>query len=315
MQSTVEHLTYTWQADWARLPAMTGHAHHGFTWSKQGHLVSAHATESEVLLLSPEGELIRSFRTPVGENHGLTLAEEDGQEVLWIADNGGGQYICVSMEGEVLRRIDRQHFGLGEDDKFAPTAIAWDPVADTIWATDGYGSGRVWRLGGPDFAVDLTLDGSEGLGRFKCPHWIFIDTRAEQPRLYVADRGNDRVQVFDTAGNFLHGIDEGLVTPSVFGSFGDILVIGELKARVVLRDRDDRILGYLGDGQHHTEKPGWPNRLDAEGDKIPPHDDIPEGEFNSPHGMAVDPEGNIYVSEWLLGDRYTKLVRVAPTEG
>jgi len=309
MQCTVDAQTYTWQADWAKLPKMTGHAHHGFTWSSNGYLVSAHATDPEVLILSPDGELQRSFATPVGENHGLTLAEENGEEVLWIADNVKGQFLTVTMQGEVIRRFERDHFGIGEDDRFSPTAVAWDPINDQVWVTDGYGSGRVFRLGGPDFAVDLTITGEDGLGRFNCPHWIYIDTRSGTPRLYVADRGNDRVQIYSVDGEFQRGIDEGLITPSVFGAFDDILVIGELKARVVLLDKDDNILGSIGTGHHHVEKPGWPNRQDADGNKIPPQDDIPVGEFNSPHGMAVDPQGNIYVSEWLLGDRYTKLVR------
>ena len=311
MQCIAEPFTYTWQSDWAKLPPMTGHAHHGFTWSKQGYLVSGHATDPEVLILSPDGELIRSFRTPVEENHGLTLAEENGEEVLWIADNVGGKFVTVTMEGELIREFDRSHFGVADDEKFSPTALAWDPVNDVIWVTNGYGTHDVHRLGGPDFAVDLTLDGETGLGRFRCPHWIHIDTRAKHPRLYVADCSRHRIQVFNVDGSFSHGIDEGLKTPSVFGSFDDILVVGELNARVVLLDKDDKIIGYLGAGVHHCDKPGWPNRMDADDNKIPPQFDIPEGEFNSPHGMAVDPAGNIYVSEWLLGDRYTKLHRHA----
>lgn len=60
-----------------------------------------------------------------------------------------------------------------------------------------------------------------------------------------------------------------------------------------------------------TKKEGWPNRKNKTGEEVHPPADIPEGEFNSPHGMACDSNGDIYVSEWLLGDRFTKLELVA----
>ena len=125
--------------------------------------------------------------------------------------------------------------------------------------------------------------------------------------MYVADRGNDRVQIYNLDGTFLRGIDSGLVTPSVFGHFGDYMVIGELKARLVLLDKADKIIGYIGDGTQHVEKEGWPNRKDANAEDVSPLSDILVGEFNSPHGMACDSNGDIYMSEWLLGDRFTKL--------
>ena len=45
------------------------------------------------------------------------------------------------------------------------------------------------------------------------------------------------------------------------------------------------------------------------GGELVPTDLLEAGKFNSPHGMAVDGLGNIYVSEWLIGGRYTKLAR------
>ena len=84
---------------------------------------------------------------------------------------------------------------------------------------------------------------------------------------------------------FTIAITEGLITPSIFSTFGDYLVIGELKARLVICDKEDNIIQYLGAGHGHLDKAGWPNRILTEGeDPVSPLNDIPEGVFNSPHG-------------------------------
>ena len=53
---------------------------------------------------------------------------------------------------------------------------------------------------------------------------------------------------------------------------------------------------------------GWPNNKNEKGEVVPTQLLRP-GKFNSPHGVAADNEGNLYVVEWLIGGRYTKLAR------
>lgn len=308
MQIATKPFTYHWQADWADIPSDAGHAHHGLTMMRDGNILTGHASRPECLVLSPDGAVLRRFDVPVENPHGLACSIEDGEEIIWVTDNVGGAVVKCDAHGRELARLTKADFPLGEDDRFACTATSVDPTTGELWVADGYGSSTVHKFS-PDLRHLLTLTGDGGLGRFKQPHWVFVDLRSGAPRIYVADRAQHRVQVFKPDGSFMHGIDEGLETPSVFDRFGDYLVIGELTARIVICDRDDRIVAALGNGRQHCDKPGWPNRLDADGAKVPPHDDIPVGEFNSPHGVCCDQDGNIYVSEWLLGDRYTKLVR------
>jgi hypothetical protein len=53
-------------------------------------------------------------------------------------------------------------------------------------------------------------------------------------------------------------------------------------------------------------RPAWPNTLTGDGRTEIPR--LPSSDrFNSPHSVATDADGNLYVSEWLLGGRYTKL--------
>ncbi|RKX42745.1 MAG: hypothetical protein DRP64_09335 [Verrucomicrobia bacterium] len=300
--------TYDWQSNWADIPTTSAYAHHGLAVLPDGHILTGHAAEPKCLLLTPEGKVMREFAVPTSGTHGLTWSEEDGRTVLWITDVVEPQVVKTDLEGNLLARLTRADFPLGKDAPFCPTATAVDPASGELWVTDGYGSNTVHCFT-PELKHKLQLTGEEGLGAFKEPHWIFVDHRKEQSRIYVADRRNDRIQVFNPDGSFSHGIEEGLHTPSVFDTFGDYLVIGELEARIHILDREDRIVATLGDGRRHVEKPGWPNRLDADGNPVSPLDDIPAGELNSPHGVCADADGNIYISEWLLGDRFTKLVR------
>jgi len=314
MNLTADKLTYRWIADWAKIPANDGHAHHSILVMEDGSILTGHATEAKIMILDAEtGAVKREFAVPVNETHGMCLALENGKEVLWIADvggkdrdHGGPQVVKLDLNGKVLARVTREQLGYAADAKFGPTTVAVDPRSGNVWITDGYGSGLTHRLS-HELKLLKTIDGTDGLGRFNCPHWVYVDTRKPQSEVWIADRGNNRVQIYSADGKFLRGISEGLITPSIFASFGEYMVIGELQARVVILDGKNRIIGTLGAGQHHVAKPGWPNRKDAAGATISPLADIPVGEFNSPHGMCADAKGNIYVSEWLLGDRFTKL--------
>jgi hypothetical protein len=115
---------------------------------------------------------------------------------------------------------------------------------------------------------------------------------------------------FDTEGKLLRVVETGLTE-----GHGVTLVRegdAELYGRVAVLDPEDNLLGYIGDdpdpaaAQGWPTRPGWPNALAGDGrTEIP---DLPRHDrFNSPHAVAADAAGNLYVSEWLLGGRYTKL--------
>ena len=179
---------------------------------------------------------------------------------------------------------------------------------------DGYGSSLVHRFD-KDGSYLSTLSGEEGGGRFVCPHAVYIDRRGGKvPELYIADRENKRVQVYDLEGTYLRTIGEAFLnSPSGFAQWGTTLVVAELYQRLAVLDIDDNLIGYIGadpdasEGQGWPDRPGWPNALTEDGQAEAPTLPQPE-RFNSPHSVAVDSDGNLYVSEWLIGGRYTKLL-------
>lgn len=309
---------FSWEEDWTDLPVSTGFAHHGLAVGPEGNLYSGDGAEPVIHVLDPSGALVRSFDVPVVEAHGLWIAEEDGDAVLWVVDtgkkadpprNGPSQILKCTLTGEVLARVEGSAFGYAEGEALHLTACAVDTETGCLWVTDGYGASRIHRFG-PTLQRELTLDGTESdAGAMRTPHWIWADNRQEHTRIYVADRGNDRILIYSTDGHLLRILDEGFRRPSGFAAFGDILVVAELSAGVVLLDHNDGIIGRLGDGLTYLDRPGWPNRKAADGTSVSPRDALAAGRFNSPHGIATDDEGTIYVSEWLYGDRHIRLRR------
>lgn len=311
---------FEWIEPWADLPDSDGWAHHGFAVNRDGNLITGDAKEPRILILNPEGNLLEAFDVPVTETHGITISEENGEEILWIVDTANKygaqaqhpvQVLKCTMDGTVLAQLTRKDFPVTEDDPFCLTACTVDPATGRLWVTDGYGSSRIFRFS-PELKHELTLDGTEGeAGAFKQPHWIYADTRKQETEIYIADRGNDRIQVYSPNGRFLRCLDEGLITPSAFARFDDVLVVAELKARLLLMDIDDKIIGTLGSGHEYLERAGWPNRL-LEETPVSPLDVLEKGKFNSPHGLCADASGNLYVAEWLIGNRFIQLKRLAP---
>jgi len=129
----------------------------------------------------------------------------------------------------------------------------------------------------------------------------------------VADRGNRRVQVYDLDGRYQRSFgDDFLNSPSGFAQWGNWLVVAELFGRVAVLDSNDVLVGWIGvDPDCHAEqgwpaRPGWPNAVSDDGfAQAPTLSDA--GRFNSPHSVAVDGDGNLYVSEWVIGGRYSKV--------
>ena len=64
---------------------------------------------------------------------------------------------------------------------------------------------------------------------------------------------------------------------------------------------------HIGANPNASEREGWPNARDPAGNLVPPPLEL--GKFNSPHTLATGGECNLYVTEWLLGGRLTKLAR------
>ena len=138
----------------------------------------------------------------------------------------------------------------------------------------------------------------------------WIDRRADRPELYVSDRKNHRLQVFDLDGGYQRVVGNESVfrRPGGFAVYDNYLFVAELEARLAVLGQGDHLVGYLGGDDDAAARPGFPNELDDHQHPVRPADLRP-GYFNSPHGLTADRDGNLYVTEFLIGGRLIKLTR------
>jgi sugar lactone lactonase YvrE len=324
--------SYSWSEEWDDTSAdESAMSHTSVVITGAGEIVVGAPAEATLVVRDASGEVIRKTTVEgVIELHGMTPVTEDGEELLWIADTGTslyggsdsldirhvspeGQVVQVDLDGNQRRKLDRPPLDVYDGDaRYSPTAVA---VADdgTIWVADGYGAGLVHR-----FAADGSylghISGEEGAGPFKEPHDVLIDTRGDTPELYVADRVNGRLQIFDLDGSFLRTAGEGFLPgPTQLAIDGDRLLVTDLlTGRLSILDADDELVEHLF--EHPSPPPAWDNSTHPDGwpnargdDGLIVAVDLQPEQFHTPHGVAVADDGTIYVSEFAIGERVAVL--------
>ena len=232
--------------------------------------------------------------------------KEGGSEYLWLADNVSGQVVKTTTDGQTVMSLDRPDLPIYDDGDYKPTSVAVNEERHggngDVWVADGYAKNHIHRYAKTGEYVG-SISGEEGeAGAFDQPHGVWFDARKSEPELYVAGRANGQVQVYDPEGGFKRVFGSDFLTkPGGFATHNDLMVIGEHRgSRLTIVDGDDNFVCYLGENPGIAATDGWPNV---------PADLIHAGKFNSPHGQAVDNQGNLYVTEWLIGGRHTKLAK------
>ena len=188
-------------ADWPKLPdAWELGEVAGVAVDSHNHVFVFHrGKEHSILRLDAEtGKVLHSFGDGLFINaHGLAI---DGEDNVWVTDTRRHQVLEFSHEGELLLTLGEREVGGLDDSHFnQPTDVEITPQGE-IFVTDGYGNNRVAKFSrSGDFLLEWGSKGSAP-GEFNLPHGVALDPRGN---VYVADRTNRRIQVFDSQGRFL----------------------------------------------------------------------------------------------------------------
>jgi DNA-binding beta-propeller fold protein YncE len=293
---------------WATLPA-------GITWTE----VAAVAIDSRdrvyvfnrgdhpVLVFDLGGTLLNAW----GEGlfvrpHGMTIGPDDS---VFCTDDLGHVVYKFSPEGRLLltlgtkgmpsdtgaTSIDFRTITHGDLPFHYPTNLALSPDGD-LYVSDGYGNARVHKFA-PDGRLLFSWgEPGTGPGQFRVPHGIAVD---QNGTVFVADRENSRIQLFDPAGLYLSEWTDVARPSQVFIDRARDVYVAELGfragmwpgttaaspdapgGRMSIFDRDGHLHARWGGG----ESPCVP------------------GDFFAPHDICLDSQGSIYVAEvvWSAG--------------
>jgi DNA-binding beta-propeller fold protein YncE len=259
---------------WPRLPA-------GMTWGAvtaaapdaSGNLYVFRRAEPPILKLDPSGALTGTFGGQmVGAAHGIRT---DPQGMIWLADVRDHVVYKLSPEGTVLLTLGRKGVsGDGPDTFNGPTDVLVTPAGD-IFVTDGQFNSRVVHFSREGKFMNAWGTNGSGPGQFKIPHAIAMDSSG---RLFVADRDNSRIAIFDQQGTFLEQWTQFGPPSGVFIANDDTLYVA------AIGEKSGLLIGSAKSGEVR--------------DFIP----IPAKGVNGPHLVTADSQGNVYVADLLAAD-------------
>src|SRR6202140_2138978 len=173
------------------------------------------ATASQLLEFGADGKYLREIGHNLYAWSFAHAVKVDKQDNIWVADKGSDMVIKFNPQGRVLMVFGRKQEASDEgtealrhvkpplpavDGLFRQvTDMTWDPEGNT-YISDGYVNSRVAKVDKSGTWIKSWGEPGDQPGQFNTPHSIAADA---QGNIYVADRGNRRIQVFDTDGKFL----------------------------------------------------------------------------------------------------------------
>ena len=259
-----------------------------------------------ILEFDPSGKFLKSFGTGLFVSPHKITVDRNGN--LWVADNGikdgrGQQVFKFNQDGKVLLTLGKAGVaGPGLDTFDQPTEVAVSPNGD-IFVADGHGNtptanARIVKFDKNGKFLKTWGKKGTGVGEFDCVHTLAFDSRG---RLFVGDRQNNRIQIFDQQGNFIAEWKQ-------FGRPSGIFI-----------DKDDVI--YVADSESRDGEEGYgynPGcrrgiRIGSARDGsvkyfVPDYAPYPPTTGStSPEGIAADAHGTIYGAEFTMDvKRYLK---------
>jgi sugar lactone lactonase YvrE len=232
---------------------------------------------SMVMVIDPHGKFLRSWgEHTFSSAHGLRVLR-DG--FIWITDKTGDQVFKFSPDGELLMTLGKKGVAGDNDSTDAlngPSDVVIGKNGD-IFVSDGESTNtRVVKYSKDGKFIKCWGTKGSGPGELNLPHNIAMDSEG---RLYVADRTNKRIQVFDQDGKYLDQMMQFGAPAAIFITKDDMLyvVAGAPENWLTIGTKDGKVL-----------------------DRV-------EG-LNGPHWVAVDSSGAVYVAE-VAGQALLKFVK------
>ena len=228
-QQSVPEIKFQAQTDFLKLPSdlYLGEAA-GVAVNSKGHIFvfsrgstsgpAYAAAAAQLLEFDADGKYIREIGHNLYAWSYAHAVKVDRQDNIWVADKGSDMVIKFNPEGRVVMVFGRKQEAADEgtgplkhpkpplppiDGEFRQvTDMTWDSAGNT-YISDGYINSRVAKIDKDGNWIKSWGQPGSGPGEFNTPHSIATDDGGS---IYVADRGNGRIQVFDGEGKYLREI-------------------------------------------------------------------------------------------------------------
>lgn len=231
--------------------------------------------EHVLIVVDGDGKLIDNwkqhehlFKRP----HKVLISPYDPEKHVWLVDDGNHQVFKFTNGGEELVMTLGEAGVEGSDEThFArPTDIAWLPDG-TFFVSDGYTNTRVVKFSKDgEYLMEWGTPGT-GPGEFNLVHAVATD---DQRRVYVSDRSNHRIQIFDENGNYLDEWANIRSPYCLYMAADQHLWVGDGVTNKILKyDLSGKLLYSWGT-----------------------YGSFPGGLWG-PHQLSVDQDGNLYIAE------------------
>ena len=282
------------------------------------------ATAAQILEFDKDGKYIREIGKNLYAWSFAHMIRVDKDDNIWAIDKGSDMIIKFNPEGRVVMVFGRKKEASDENSEpwkhpnpplppingqfRQPTDVTWDTQGN-IFISDGYINSRVAKFDKNGDWVKSFGEPGNGPGQLNTPHSIAADAKGN---IYVADRGNVRIQVFDPDGKLLRQIKINVpVPPGAMPATGNpqapnatpgtqsngapwvlcitpgpnqvIYASDAFPGRIYKMDLEGKVLGVLGKSGKQPKQFAWI------------------------HGIACPSENELYVGE-LLNWRVQKLI-------
>ena len=277
---------YEFQEGWGRLPD-------GEEWGEtiavacdsQDRVYVFARGKRPLTVFEQDGAYIGEWGAGLFESpHGIYI---DPDDCVYCADMGVHALFKFDPNGRLIQTLGTP--GTPNDGKpfHMVTDCAMNAEGD-LFVSDGYGNRRVHRFSPSGELLYSWGEDGDGPGQFKLVHNVRID---REGNVWVCDRPNRRIQIFDQDGNYLREIG-GLAQPDTvfFDPVEDVFYLAELEFQVSVRSLDGDVIAQWGGEK--TDRPG---------------------EFSGwPHGIWVDSQGSLYVTQARTQNKVQKYIRLKP---
>ena len=199
-----------------------------------------------VVVFDSEGNFLNSWGDGLLiDAHGIFVTPEDK---LFLVDRDAYQVLKFSLEGELLLTIGIREQSYLQEPFNHPADVGTDTSGD-IYVADGYGNSAVHKFSpGGDYLLSWGAPGA-GPGQFTTPHGIWVD---KENTVYVADRENNCIQVFDSKGKFITRWGNFYHPMGIWMDHEDVFYVTDQVPRFTVLNRTGEILarGRTPDGGH-----------------------------------------------------------------